>query len=432
MPSDNPPLLKITQLSAGYNQKTILNKIDLDIPQRGIFGIMGPSGTGKSTLLRTLGHCNDLLPSFWVKGSICLKGKDLLASDTQSKEIAFLRQKARLYTGTVWENLTEGLPTKSLEDQAHKEQFAKTLLEPLNLWETFCDDLDRPVMSLPMLAHKQILLTHLLASNPCCLLVDEPLRDIAVVEEEVLISLLRHISSQRVVVMVTHNKQEAQQLCDDICLISGDSIIEVTPSNIFFTQPKTKLGQAFLNSGSSWHVPSPQVDESPLTLETPPSPPAKKNHRLPREFHWIIANLLGGMQYPGLLGDDDEDLAALQALDVKVLVSLTEIAYDFEKLTKNDIQGKHFPIVDMSIPTLEEAEQFCEEIEQCLQKNLTTVLHCKAGLGRTGTLLACMLVYRKSSAIQAIDKVRLTNPYYIQNEIQFNFIAEFEDYLNQV
>jgi atypical dual specificity phosphatase len=282
-----------------------------------------------------------------------------------------------------------------------------------------------------MLAHKQILLAHLLASDPCCLLVDEPLRDIAVVEEEILISLLQHIALQRVVVIVTHNKQEAQLLCDNICLISGDSVIEVTPSDIFFTQPKTELGQAFLNSGSSWKVSTSEIEEEAETPNSKIPSITKKNLPLPREFHWIIANLLGGMQYPGLLGDDEEDLAALQGLNVKVLVSLTEIAYDFEKLSKNNIQGKHFPIIDMSIPTLVEARLFCEEIEECLQQGLATVLHCKAGLGRTGTLLACMLVYRKSSAIKAIEKVRLINPYYIQNEIQFNFIAEFEGYLTR-
>jgi atypical dual specificity phosphatase len=57
------------------------------------------------------------------------------------------------------------------------------------------------------------------------------------------------------------------------------------------------------------------------------------------------------------------------------------------------------------------------------------VLHCRAGLGRTGTLLACALVRGGLDAGRAIRAVRQANPRYIQTEGQLQFVSEFQAYM---
>lgn len=151
----------------------------------------------------------------------------------------------------------------------------------------------------------------------------------------------------------------------------------------------------------------------------------------PGGFHWVIRGRLGGMQRPGLLRDEEEDLRALSSLGARYLVSLTEEPFPKERLSRYGVVGIHFPILDMGVPELAAAAQLVSAIDGHIEAGMPTVLHCKAGLGRTGTLLACLLVYRNFSAVGATHEVRSVNPLYIQSEAQLEFVSRFAEYLER-
>jgi atypical dual specificity phosphatase len=83
----------------------------------------------------------------------------------------------------------------------------------------------------------------------------------------------------------------------------------------------------------------------------------------------------------------------------------------------------------MDVPSLEDAERLCRGLSALIDQGRSVVLHCKAGLGRTGTMLACALVYRGENAVQAVHRVRSVNPLYIQSDRQLAFIPKFEHHL---
>ena len=141
----------------------------------------------------------------------------------------------------------------------------------------------------------------------------------------------------------------------------------------------------------------------------------------------IFAGLLGGAQRPGLLGNEEADLRALSLLGVKILVSLTEEAFNDARLAAYGIRGVHFPIKDMGVPDFEQAWLICRRISGWIDAAQPTVVHCRAGLGRTGTMLACVLVARGFEAGAAVGKVRRVNPRYIQTQDQFDFAGRFAD-----
>jgi atypical dual specificity phosphatase len=405
-----------------------LHDVHFTTPQRGLMAIMGPSGVGKSTLLRTLGRWNDGQPAFWANGTVRLMGEEVLQSsmgEHVQRRLPMLAQKARLYAGSVMENILVDRPVPLHSTATARARLASQIFQPLGLWEEFAPLLDTPVMALSLAAHKKIVLARLLTQDARMLLVDEPLRDIAVAEEEALLHVLHTIARRCMVIMVTHNKSEAQRLCDTVCLVTGNTVVEVTPAAEFFASPRTALGHEFLRSGSCW----PSATES--AIEPPPAPVPPRGVYAPREFHWVNIGLLGGMQYPGLLGDVASDLEGLRALGVRVLVSLTEVPFDAQHLHAYGIEGLHYPIVDMSTPTLEQAEAMCQRLSALLDAQQPTVLHCKAGLGRTGTMLACVLVYRGMDAMRAIEAVRTVKPGYIQTEEQLAFVSTFATYVCQ-
>lgn len=429
-------LIRACDLSIGYADARVLQDINFEVPRTGVFGLMGPSGAGKSTLLRTLGRWNHGVPSFCATGSVTCDGREILAQGSPAaahRLLPLLGQKARLYGSTVIENLVADVADHAAMRPWQLRALAQAILGPVGLWEEFCPVLDAPVLSLSLAAHKKLLIARLLSTGPPGLLMDEPLSDISVAEERSVLEFIKEVGRNRAVLAVLHNKQQARELCDRICLITGGRIAEITPAAQFFAAPRSELGRQFLKSGSSWPGAGDNEDaEEAASPETQPQSnrataiaSAARARIPPREFHWVIKDRLAGVQRPGLLGDVDDELARLAAFGIKVLVSLTEEAFDAAKLSEFGIEGVHLLVPDMGVPTIPAAVDLCQRISAWIDTRCPTALHCRAGLGRTGTLLATALVYRGMDAVKAIERVRLVNPRYIQSEAQLRFVHEF-------
>ena len=437
-------MIHIDNLTAGFQSHTVLQDISLELRQDGIFGLMGPGGVGKSTLLRTLGRWNDRLLSFWCQGRVLYQGRDLLSDfsvDEAHRLVPLLSQKAQLYTSTIIDNAIAEIREDRPRTLSEKEALAFEVLAPLDLWEEFKPVLLRPALSLSIGQQRKLSIARLIAGQPAYLLADEPLRDISAKEAAELQGLLRRISERLGVLMVTHNQQIARSLCSNIGLMVDGRLVEVNSAERFFSDPKTPMAREYIRHGScslgpdastTWGSLAPTgadaPEESADGAEGADGEKATGEH-LPGGFHWIVPKVLAGMQQPGLLHPEAGELEALAALGCNRLVTLRMRPYPPSKLKRYGMAPYHFPIVDMSVPKLADARDLCARIAGWMDDAEMTVLHCKAGLGRTGTMLACVLVYRGADAVSAVHEVRSINPYYIQSQEQLDFIDRFAAYI---
>jgi protein-tyrosine phosphatase len=155
-----------------------------------------------------------------------------------------------------------------------------------------------------------------------------------------------------------------------------------------------------------------------------------------------------GMKTPGKHGRWDRDLKAdLRVLreeyGVEVLVSLMEeheyhgygISELFERELIEGIEVLRFGIEDMNIPKEAEAEDyevFIHNICDHLERGQNVVIHCRGGLGRTGTVAACVLVaLRRHTAEEAIKAVRKARRGTVQTHEQEEFVRRFEGSLGE-
>lgn len=147
------------------------------------------------------------------------------------------------------------------------------------------------------------------------------------------------------------------------------------------------------------------------------------------QFRWIIAGKLAGSGQPGLMNPPKEDWEFIEAAGIRLLVTLTErpLAPSPEPLA---IQSLHFPISDMGIPSTPRAvDHLCQTILAAIDEGLPTLVHCKAGIGRTGTILACCLVALGRTPSQAMLELRRNHPSYIQTDVQERFIDHYGEFL---
>ena len=158
-------------------------------------------------------------------------------------------------------------------------------------------------------------------------------------------------------------------------------------------------------------------------------PPAAHVESGPNGFHWLIPGLLGGMARPGLR-DLDADIAALVGLKTRLLVSLTaEWVPDRALFARHGIASLHAPIVDFGVPRIEQAKLICGQATAHTDHGETVVFHCHAGKGRTGTMLAAMLIWSGAAAEAAIATTKARTPTWIETGGQLAFLTEFGAHL---
>lgn len=144
-----------------------------------------------------------------------------------------------------------------------------------------------------------------------------------------------------------------------------------------------------------------------------------------RNFSFVISKNLAGMAYPGIMGNLQEDLEFLQSKNITAIVTLTEESLNREEIEKNNFSYIHIPIRDFQPPTIDQVKIFVDFTEKMIQENKAVAVHCHAGIGRTGTMLACYLVKTGMKANDAISEIRYLRPGSIETRAQEDVIFEY-------
>lgn len=144
-----------------------------------------------------------------------------------------------------------------------------------------------------------------------------------------------------------------------------------------------------------------------------------------RNFSHLIDGQLCGLAHPGRGAELESSLDDLRAAGVTVLVSLDEVGVVGETAQAHGIGHRHIPVVDFGAPTLAQADEFVRAVDEELGRGGQVAVHCQAGIGRTGTMLAAYLIAHGSSVEAATDEVHGRRGHGVESNSQLRFLEEY-------
>lgn len=429
------PSLQLRGFGLAYNDRVVLRAIDLDVPAQGCTALLGPAGTGKSSLLRTLAGYNDNNPHLRVWGQALYRNAER-APDNQPSLVV---QNARLLVSTVLDNLLGGLPDRSrLTRPQQLDRLRQITSEVQQSWVMDC--LHTSVLDLTLVQQRVISILREFLGRPALLMLDEPTTGLNEPEADALADFIDSITDRQAVLVVLHHLRLTRRLARHVVLIASGETQESASTERFFEHPQSESARQFIRTGSCPEYPlAEDADAHDGLNDLPPRGPANPMTLFsaasgPRGFAWLLPGQLAGTPWPGLIRETDDDLMALRNVGVTRLVSLTERAFPEALAARFGIRCACLPISDMQAPTLTQAAALCCDIDRWLHAGEVVALHCKAGLGRTGTLLATYWLWRgngRRSAAESIDRVRHLDTAMIQSPSQTAFLSDFAEFLGR-
>ena len=153
----------------------------------------------------------------------------------------------------------------------------------------------------------------------------------------------------------------------------------------------------------------------------------------PTNFSWVIPQKLAGSGLPSSY----DQLTWLASNGIKTLVTVREIPLPeiwIQKVNSlnYELENHFLKTDDYDAPTIDEIHKVVDYIEKKIESNRPVLVHCAAGKGRTGTILAAYLIKKDGITPQeAVKKLRLMRPGSVQSERQSMAIEHYYKFLNQ-
>lgn len=257
-------MIEFQNVYKSYKNKTVLKDITLEIHSGEFFVLVGSSGCGKTTLLKTINKLNSV-----TRGKVIVEGEDVKKSSETvlPKQIGYVVQENGLFPHlTVEENIRlimklAGIPRS--EHAARVEEMLQLVhLDPDSYRDQFPSQLSGGQC-------QRVNIARALATNPPILLMDEPFSALDPITRTELQDELYQIHQKfnRTIVFVTHDMNEAIKLADRICILESGSIRQCDTPEQILKHPANAYVEGFVGKSKLWSNPDMVKAEDIMLLK---------------------------------------------------------------------------------------------------------------------------------------------------------------------
>jgi phosphate transport system ATP-binding protein len=242
-----------------YGDFHAVKDVSMTIEPNQVTALIGSSGCGKTTMLRSLNRMHELTPGARVEGQVTLDEQNIYAPNVDPVDVRRLvgmvfQAPNPFPTMSVYENAAAGLTLNRRGiSKSEKDEIVERSLRRAHLWEEVKDRLDRQGSGLSGGQQQRLCIARAIAVEPEVLLMDEPCSALDPVATLAIEDLIKDLKDRYTIVIVTHNMQQAARASDVTAFFNLEAagepgrLIEMDATDKIFTTPSKKETEDYVS-----------------------------------------------------------------------------------------------------------------------------------------------------------------------------------------
>jgi len=232
--------------------------VDMTIEPNKVTALIGSSGCGKTTVLRSINRMHELTPGARAAGTIEIDGEDIYAPGVDPvvvrRLVGMVFQSPNPFpTMSIYENAAAGLALNAKPSKSELDEIVERSLRGAHLWDEVKDRLDKQGSGLSGGQQQRLCIARAIAVEPEVLLMDEPCSALDPIATLAIEELIRDLKWRYTIVIVTHNMQQASRASDRTAFFnlerSGDPgrLVEIDETTKIFSNPEKQATEDYVS-----------------------------------------------------------------------------------------------------------------------------------------------------------------------------------------
>jgi phosphate transport system ATP-binding protein len=242
--------IAVRGLNFHYHDFHAVRNIDIDIPERKVTAIIGPSGCGESTLLRVFNRIYAIYPKQRADGEVLLDGENILdpgySLNRLRAKVGMVFQKPVPFPMSIHDNIAYGIRHYEKLSRADMDARVEQALRQGALWDEVKDKLKRSALGLSGGQQQRLCIARAVALEPEVLLLDETTSALDPIATGKIEQLVADLKEHFTIAIVTHNMQQAARVSDYTAFMYLGELIEFGQTQTMFTNPSKKQTEDYI------------------------------------------------------------------------------------------------------------------------------------------------------------------------------------------
>jgi len=242
--------METRSLSVSFGDNKAIQDISLKILANKVTAVIGPSGCGKSTFIRSLNRMNEIVGKATTTGSVLLDGENIYEKDYDvvglRKRVGMIFQKPNPFPKSVYDNVAYGPRIHGTREKKALDKIVEENLKKATLWDEVSNRINASALDLSGGQQQRLCIARALAVDPEVILMDEPCSALDPMATAKIESLIRKLSEEYTVVIVTHNMQQAARVSDFTGFFYMGKLVEYGITKDVFENPKSQVTEKYI------------------------------------------------------------------------------------------------------------------------------------------------------------------------------------------
>ena len=242
-----------------YGDFHAVEEVTMTVAPNKVTALIGSSGCGKTTFLRSLNRMHELTPGARVDGHVSLDGEDVYGKGVDPVQVRRLigmvfQSPNPFPTMSIYDNVAAGLNLNSGRiPKSRKDEVVERSLRGAHLWEEVKDRLGKPGSGLSGGQQQRLCIARAIAVEPEVLLMDEPCSALDPLATLAIEDLIAELKNRYTIVIVTHNMQQAARASDITAFFNLEQtgkpgkLVEVGATEAIFTNPSQQATEDYVS-----------------------------------------------------------------------------------------------------------------------------------------------------------------------------------------